>query len=101
MWDLPPVLFVSMSKSFLKKLPCILHWDLNHFVVLARVTKTHVVLHDPAQGIRAVTIEDASRHFTGVALELTPTSRLEKRQANARMRVRDVIAARCAVSRAS
>ncbi len=73
------------------KLPCILHWDLNHFVVLARVTKTHVVLHDPAQGIRAVTIEDASRHFTGVALELTPTSRLEKRQANARMRVRDVI----------
>lgn len=29
------------------KLPCILHWDLNHFVVLARVGRKKAVLLDP------------------------------------------------------
>lgn len=30
------------------KLPCILHWDLNHFVVLAKVGKKKVTILDPA-----------------------------------------------------
>ena len=30
--------------------PCILHWDLNHFVVLKSVKGNKVVIHDPAQG---------------------------------------------------
>lgn len=54
------------------RIPCILHWDLNHFVVLERVTRTSVVLVDPAQGRRTLSLDEASRHFTGVALELTP-----------------------------
>lgn len=54
--------------------PTILHWDLNHFVVLKSVSKKHIVIHDPAQGLRKISIADASNHFTGVALELMPTS---------------------------
>lgn len=54
------------------KTPCILHWDLNHFVVLKRVGGRHIHLHDPARGERKLVFEEASRHFTGVALELTP-----------------------------
>ena len=59
------------------QLPCILHWGLNHFVVLAKVRKKYIVIYDPAVGVRRVTIEDVSRHFTGVALELTPNASFE------------------------
>ncbi len=34
------------------RLPCILHWDLNHFVVLVAVRGDRVVIHDPARGLR-------------------------------------------------
>lgn len=56
------------------KLPCILHWDLNHFVVLAKAGKSKVTILDPAFGERKLTFGEVSRHFTGVALELTSTT---------------------------
>jgi ATP-binding cassette, subfamily B, bacterial CvaB/MchF/RaxB len=52
--------------------PCILHWDLNHFVVLVSVKGSEAVVHDPARGMRRLTMAELSRHFTGVALELQP-----------------------------
>lgn len=52
--------------------PCVLHWDLNHFVVLKRADRRGVVIHDPARGIRKLSLRQVSDHFTGVALELTP-----------------------------
>lgn len=55
------------------KTPCVLHWDLNHFVVLKSVRKNKVTIHDPAVGVRTLSLEEVSPHFTGVALELTPT----------------------------
>ena len=54
------------------QLPCVLHWDMNHFVVLQRVGRRSIVVHDPAVGRRTLTLAEASKHFTGVALELTP-----------------------------
>ena len=54
------------------QLPCILHWDLNHFVVLKEVTRGTAVLHDPARGVRRLPMAEVSKHYTGVALELTP-----------------------------
>ena len=53
------------------KLPCILHWDLNHFVVLAKVGKAKVTVLDPAVGERRLTLSEVSSHFTGVALEVS------------------------------
>ena len=53
-------------------LPCLIHWDFNHFVVLTGVGARRVVIHDPASGRRELTLAEFSRHFTGVALELTP-----------------------------
>ena len=55
------------------KLPCVLHWDFSHFLVLTRVRAGRVTLHDPAIGRREMTLAEFSKHFTGVALELTPT----------------------------
>jgi ATP-binding cassette subfamily B protein RaxB len=54
--------------------PCILHWDMEHFVVLRKATKSYIVVHDPALGLRKLKFPVVSRHFTGVALELTPTA---------------------------
>ena len=55
------------------KLPCILHWDLNHFVVLTKANAKRIIIHDPANGEKTLSYEQASPHFTGVALEVTPT----------------------------
>jgi ATP-binding cassette subfamily B protein RaxB len=52
--------------------PCILHWDLNHFVVLLAMHGNQALIHDPARGARRVATAELSRHFTGVALELMP-----------------------------
>lgn len=54
-------------------LPAILHWDLNHFVVLETVSLKCISILDPAVGRREVPMRSVSRSFTGVALELTPT----------------------------
>src|SRR4051794_25703599 len=66
-----PPLRVELSALDKVKLPAILHWDLNHFVVLRSVSKSGAVIHDPAVGVRTLPLADLSRHFTGVALELT------------------------------
>jgi ATP-binding cassette subfamily B protein RaxB len=50
--------------------PCILHWDLNHFVICEKVTRHGAVIFDPAKGIDFCTLKELSKHFTGVALEL-------------------------------
>jgi ATP-binding cassette subfamily B protein RaxB len=56
------------------QLPCILHWDLNHFVVLKKVGRGHITILDPAVGERKLPTAEVSEHFTGVALELTPNA---------------------------
>jgi ATP-binding cassette subfamily B protein RaxB len=56
------------------KAPCILHWNLNHFVVLKQVSRRSIVIHDPARGLRKLSLKDVSEHFTGIVLELSPTA---------------------------
>ncbi|HDO1369458.1 TPA: peptidase domain-containing ABC transporter [Aeromonas veronii] len=56
------------------KMPCILHWDFNHFVVLVSLSRNCAILHDPARGRRSVSLEELSESFTGVALEVWPGS---------------------------
>lgn len=60
------------------QLPCILHWSLNHFVVLKTIKRKKFILHDPAVGERILDEEEFGRHFTGVVLELTPTQAFEQ-----------------------
>ncbi|WP_445503122.1 cysteine peptidase family C39 domain-containing protein [Microvirga sp. G4-2] len=55
------------------RLPAIVHWDLNHFVVLKAVTRKGIIIHDPASGERRYPLEEASKHLSGIAVELTPT----------------------------
>lgn len=82
---------VKVELEQLKKLhtPCILHWDLNHFVVLRSVKRESIVIHDPAVGEKCISLSDASAHFTGIALELTPTQSFEKKPSEPRLKISD------------
>jgi ATP-binding cassette subfamily B protein RaxB len=71
--------------------PCILHWDMNHFVVLACADGRGAVVHDPAFGVRRLSVAEVSRHFTGIALELTPTPRFRPADERRDVRLRDLM----------
>lgn len=68
-------------------LPCILHWDMNHFVVLTGVTKKSININDPAAGKRTLSLQEFAKHFTGIALELTPTKAFVKQDERQQMRL--------------
>lgn len=72
------------------KTPCILHWDLNHFVVLSKVARKRITILDPAFGKRCLTREEVSEHFTGVALELTPTTEFTPRKPSPAISIRQL-----------
>jgi ATP-binding cassette subfamily B protein RaxB len=63
------------------RLPCILHWDMNHFVVLKSVSRRRIVIHDPAVGVRSFTPDTFAPHFTGIAMELVPASNFKPTRA--------------------
>ncbi|WLH44920.1 peptidase domain-containing ABC transporter [Pseudomonas beijingensis] len=71
---------LDMKDLLQLKLPCILHWDFNHFVVLKSVRRNHLVLHDPALGIRHISLTESSNFFTGIALELWPEFNFEEKK---------------------
>lgn len=62
------------------KLPCILHWDLGHFVVLTEVRDDSALIVDPAFGERRVGVAEFSKRFSGIALEVWPSDGFEVRQ---------------------
>jgi len=62
------------------KLPCVLHWDMNHFVVLKALSRGRATIHDPAIGERAISIAELGKHFSGVALELAPAAGFAPRE---------------------
>lgn len=72
------------------QLPAILHWDMNHFVVLERANSRGVTVCDPARGRRRLSLAEVDKHFTGVALELFPRAEFERRQDTAHLRLRDL-----------
>lgn len=71
--------------------PCILHWELNHFVVLKKVQGNKITLHDPARGIRVISLKEVSTAFTGVALELIPSSAFEVKEEKVRISMRKLV----------
>ncbi|MCB1645247.1 MAG: peptidase domain-containing ABC transporter, partial [Pseudomonadales bacterium] len=46
-------------------LPAVLHWQFNHFVVVTRVSRDKVTIHDPAVGKRQYRLDEVRRSFTG------------------------------------
>lgn len=81
---------VDLHELVSLRLPCVLHWNLNHFVVLTKVAGHKLVILDPAVGERRLSLSQVSDHFTGVALELTPNAKFETNQTEPSMRLRNL-----------
>lgn len=67
------------------QLPAIVHWDMKHFVVVKAVKRRGIVIHDPASGEKFFPISEASKHLTGVAVELSPSEGFLARDERARL----------------
>lgn len=68
------------------QLPAILHWDMNHYVVLETVRGNRLCIHDPEGRTRWMSFEQVSDHFTGFVLELKPADDFD--QSDQRVRIR-------------
>jgi ATP-binding cassette, subfamily B, bacterial CvaB/MchF/RaxB len=73
------------------RLPCVLHWELSHFVVLVAVDAKGVRIFDPALGERRLDMAELSRRFSGVALELRPGDGFKPRDERERIPLRRLI----------
>ena len=71
--------------------PCLLHWSLNHFVVLKRVSRKHLILHDPARGVVKERYAQAAEGFTGVALEISAGPDFRKTKPPPRLRLSTLV----------
>ncbi len=60
------------------ELPCIIHWNFNHFVIFEGVKGKYAYLNDPAVGRRRLTWEELDDGFTGIVLTFKPTEQFQK-----------------------
>ncbi len=71
--------------------PAILHWQMNHFVVLARCHRRGFEVHDPALGKRFVPHKEFAEKFTGVAVEFAPAANFSRRREMERPRMKKLL----------
>jgi len=74
---------VNFEKLLEVPLPCIVHWNKNHFAVLYKIKKNTIYISDPAHGLLTYTKEQFIKHWIGnnadetteegVALLIEPT----------------------------
>ncbi len=57
--------------------PAIVHWEGFHYMVLYEAGKKHVIVGDPAIGIRKLSLDEFRRGWSGRVLEIIPTARLK------------------------
>lgn len=71
-------------------LPAILHWDMNHFVVIEQVAANRAYIVDPAGTARWYGFDELGKHFSGVALELRPSHDFQPVRTRHSLRFRDL-----------
>ena len=69
------------------QLPAMLHWDLNHYVVLKSIKGDVAEIVDPGVGLRKMKLSRLSNHFTGIAVEFTPQADFKAVQARIKPRI--------------
>jgi ATP-binding cassette, subfamily B, bacterial HlyB/CyaB len=68
----------SLNRLATQRLPAIVHWENNHYVVVFEITPQHVILCDPAIGQRKLTHAEFIAGWTGFCLLIEPTLALTK-----------------------
>jgi ABC-type bacteriocin/lantibiotic exporter with double-glycine peptidase domain len=70
-------------------LPCIIHWDFSHFVVLEKITRSGFVVSDPALGKRRISQTEFDLHYTGIAATLEPGEEFTRKKHSANQSFRN------------
>jgi len=68
----------SIDKLRELKMPVIIFWNFNHFVVLEGLKKNKAYLNDPGVGPRVVSIEEFDESYSGLTLIIEPTKKFIK-----------------------
>lgn len=68
-------------------MPAILHWDMNHYVLVERADKRGALIHNPDGSSKWYPVDELSKHFTGVALELRPADNFERDDQRERLKL--------------
>lgn len=69
-------------------LPCIIHWNANHFIVVYKASKTKIYVSDPAKGLVSYSHEEFKDKWykkgeeTGVLMALEPMANFKQIEAN-------------------
>lgn len=69
---------LGLDKLRQAPMPCIIHWNFNHFVVLRGFSKKKAFLNDPGRGAVEVPMEEFDSAYTGICLQFAPTDAFEK-----------------------
>ncbi|MFT7128302.1 MAG: ATP-binding cassette subfamily B protein RaxB [Gammaproteobacteria bacterium] len=85
----PRALRVEVDSLKDLSLPAILHWNFNHFVVLKKVRRNSIVIHDPAVGERVYSLSESGQRFTGIVLELSVRSNFNKGENRSQLKLWD------------
>ncbi|WP_295621311.1 ABC transporter transmembrane domain-containing protein, partial [Chamaesiphon sp. GL140_3_metabinner_50] len=68
----------SLDRLATQKLPAILHWEANHYVVVFEIAPQYIIIGDPAIGQRKLTYQEFNEGWTGFCLLMEPTLALQK-----------------------
>lgn len=74
------------------KIPCLLHWKMNHFVVLESVCGDRFTIIDPSRGKRKISLNEINCFFSGVALEFTPSETFLRRKVSSEISLTNLAA---------
>ena len=77
----PRAVKLSLEQLPNLQVPAVLHWDMNHYVVLERVKGNKALIHNPDGRSLWMAMGEVSNHFTGIALELRPNENFDVRHA--------------------
>ncbi len=68
----PRALRIEHAELAQLRCPAVLHWNFDHFVVLKKVHRRAITVHNPALGERRIPFAEVARHLTGIAVEFIP-----------------------------
>src|SRR5471030_1791007 len=82
---------LDLNELSLLQVPCILHWNINHFVVLKKVKNGVMHIHDPSIGLVKIPLKLASDKFTGIALEITKNFDFKRKEKSEPIQIKNIL----------
>lgn len=82
---------VDLDQLGYLRLPCVIHWNMTHFVVLKKVGRRGLVVFDPVAGARKLSPRQFSAGFTGMALQVYPATGFAPAELRSAMNLRGLI----------